>query len=175
MRKSVVKGMCLVASVVFAAGIFGVGVASAGTRFAGQTYAKAAAKLQSEGLTPVIATVIGGGLAIDDCIVAHSYRPMTVNQRGRRVGKGTFLLDLNCNRAVAAPGKPGNSVMSPEGKRAKALETRAEGMYKNITTALANGKVPGCGTSAAKATECKSFCDRSGLCPDEVLKYLASL
>ncbi|AQT83069.1 hypothetical protein B1R94_24250 [Mycolicibacterium litorale] len=153
----------------------GTGIASAASPYYGQTYAQAAAKIESRGQTARIATVIGSQLAIDDCIVTNAYKSFTLNDRGRNAHRGTWLLSVNCNRAVAAPGKPGNSVMTPEGQKAKAIEVRADSLNNNFVNAMEKGKTPTCGASAERAANCKNFCDKYGLCSEDLVKYLASL
>jgi hypothetical protein len=153
----------------------GVGLASANPPFYGQTYAKAAAKIESNGQKADIATIIGSQLPTDDCIVTNAYQSFTLNSKGRRAHGGTWMLDLNCINAVASPGKPGNSTMTIEGKRAKAFRAQAQLFNRNIPKILAKGEVPSCGKSHDKAQSCLAICMKAGICSDEVLKYLASV
>ena len=114
----------LVAVVVVALGLLvtGGGV-SAADYYAGQTYEKAAEGITNAGNKAVIASVVGDQLATNDCIVTRSVIGPNKDASGRSRG-GQILLYLNCNAPLAAPGVPGNSAASTEGKVAqKELQT----------------------------------------------------
>jgi hypothetical protein len=153
----------------------GVGAATAAPPFYGQTYAKASATIKANGSTPAIATVIGSQVPTDDCVVTNAYMSITLDSTGRRAHRNTWMLELNCNSAVAQPGKPGNSVTTPEGKKAKANLTMADNLNTNLPKQVAAGKTPRCGQDAASAKTCMDFCDKSGLCSDWVVNYLTGI
>jgi len=174
MTRPVIVGTGALAIVAVLVGIFGAGVAYGAPPFYGQTFGKASERIQSRGQTAVIATVIGSQLATDDCIVTNAYKSRTLNSTGRAAHRGTWLLDLNCNNTVARPGNPGNSVMTPQGQKAKKMQTRADRLNGNAHSALVKGKVPACGKSDSNVQNCQNFCSRWGLCSDELLNYLSS-
>lgn len=143
-------------------GLFGAGAASAGLE--GFTYAKASAMIKGWGATPVIASVVGSQLATEDCIVTNSKKSNFLDSSGRSKGY-QFLLDLNCNRAVAAPGKPGNSVASAEGKSA----------HEEIRTMTWLGQDPDT-NCAPRQQLCKQMCNKyADSCPAALQKYVAAL
>jgi hypothetical protein len=124
------------------------GVAAADS-LAGQTYEKAAASVSGRGATPVVATVTGDRLAINDCIVVASRKSIFTDIGGSQ-RKAAVLMNLNCNEGVATPGSPGNSVASPEGRAAKKL----------IQTA-ANCSLP----AQAENANCAKWCsEHDGMC-----------
>jgi hypothetical protein len=114
-------GIPAVVGALLAVVALGGGMAmAAGPDYSGQTYAKAAEQISSGGGTAVIATVIGEQLATDDCLVTGSKIGSNLDSSGRSRGY-QVLLDLNCNQTLAAPGKPGNSAATSEGKAEKGL------------------------------------------------------
>ncbi|MCI4673434.1 hypothetical protein [Candidatus Mycolicibacterium alkanivorans] len=171
MRQSVI-GVGVGVAGVLVAGVFGTGAAAASPPYYGMTYAKAVGIMQSKGQTPAIATVIGSQLPTDDCVVTNAYKSFTLDSSGRTAHRGTWMLDLNCNRAVAQAGKPGNSVMTPEGQKAKAIDIKSTSISDDFAKATKNGKAPWC---EANARRCQQICDSSGMCSDDLVKYLASL
>lgn len=155
-------------ALLFLIGMVGAGFAFAKAPYVGQTYAKVVAKIEARNNTPVIRTVVGSQVALDDCIVTHAEKSKTA--------KRTWLLDLNCLNAVAGPGHPGNSVTTPEGKVAADRQDRADRWNDQIAAYQAGGKkVPWCGRNADNTTTCRDFCARHGICSTGVLQYLASL
>jgi hypothetical protein len=54
------------------------------------------------------------------------YRPRTLTSWHWDYTPSKVLLSLNCNDSVAAPGKPGNSAASPEGRVAKQQQQEVE-------------------------------------------------
>ena len=170
MQRFVWKYVGVAVAVIVASGFLGVGLASGSPPFYGQKYGDASAELTSRGQKAAIATIIGSQLATDDCIVTNAYTSLTLDSSGRPAHRQTYMFDINCNAAFAQPGKPGNSVASPEGKQAKALDDRAVELSKNYDTALANGLPPWCDSHA---DFCKKVYDNSGMCSDELVKYLA--
>lgn len=167
MPLAVDRGTVLVALLVL--GMIGAGVAVAKKPpYVGQTYAKAAAKITSNGWTPMIRTVVGGELATDDCIVTQAQKSKS--------RKRTWMLDLNCTNLVASPGHPGNSVTTPQGKVAHDRQVRADNWDKQVEKYLAGGKkVPWCGRTESHTKTCNDFCARHGICSQQLLGYLAGL
>lgn len=157
--------ICLVvtASALALPSVFSVAVAAGSPPFYGETYAKAADAIKGRNATPEISTVIGSQVPIDDCIVTNAYPSITLNSTGRAAHSRTWFFDLNCNQPVAAPGKPGNSVATPEGRKAKTNEARIVSWNKTPE------KCDGAGDY------CRTTCQIYGGCSDELLKYLASL
>jgi hypothetical protein len=135
--------------------MLGSGVASAQDPLIGKSYSDAAAWISKRGGTPVIATVSGDQLGKDDCTVVSWQKGMFLNSAGRSDRKGEYYLHLNCNNHVASAGKPGNSVMSPEGAQGKKDVLRAADINKNPAW---------CEASDAKMQFCVKFCKRTGLC-----------
>ena len=143
-------------SVGVALAAFGTATASADP-YAGQTYADASSKLSGKGYTPVISTVVGDQLATDDCIVTSSRKPTFASTDNFDHGKD-YLLSLNCSAKLAHGGEPGNSLASPQGRKEKAVDERAD-KY--------NSKPERC---ASNLDSCQSFCDKyAGKCSDEVM------
>jgi hypothetical protein len=118
-----------------------------GDPLAGKTYKEASAAVSGWGATPVINTVLGDQLAMDECIVTTSQKSHRQIDGGRKV---VFLINLYCNNGVAQAGTPGNSVTSAQGKVAA----------KNIKTA------EWCSLPAQAGKEnCAKWCDsHDGMC-----------
>jgi hypothetical protein len=124
------------------------GVAAADS-LAGQTYEKAAASVSGKGATPVVATVVGDQLAINDCIVVASRKSIFTDIAGSQ-RKAAVLMNLNCNETVASAGSPGPSAASPEGRIAKQVIKTAE-----------NCSLP----ALAENANCAKWCsEHDGLC-----------
>jgi hypothetical protein len=153
MRYSIVRITGVVASATVSFAVFGSGVASADP-YAGQTYGDAKATIASYHQTPVIATVSGDRLATDDCIVVSSSKSSFLDSSGGARGN-EVLVNLNCNEGVAAPGKPGNSVMSPAGQQAKKEQKAATNISKDPSY---------CQQSDEILAWCKQLCTKTGLC-----------
>jgi beta-lactam-binding protein with PASTA domain len=95
----------------------GSGVAAAAPDVVGQTYKDATNTIQQTGATVVIATKTGGMVDEAKCIVTSAWSKPS----GTAIGEdpsNQVLVALNCNAAVAAPGLPGNSAASLEGRQA---------------------------------------------------------
>ncbi|CAN5393375.1 hypothetical protein BH09ACT8_BH09ACT8_45550 [soil metagenome] len=115
----------------------------------GKTYKEASGKVAGWGGTSVIETVIGSRLQSDDCIVSTWQKSSFIDIAGTK-RNGEFRFNLNCNETVAAPGRPGNSVASPEGKTAK----------ENIQTAAWCSK-----PAQANYAGCAGWCtNHEGMC-----------
>jgi hypothetical protein len=100
--------------------------ASPSPNVVGQKYGDATAALAGAGFSPVVSTTVGAALPWPECVVTHQkdrsvQPPPNTQWNGGEVTHQT-LLALNCNAAVAAPGTPGNSHASPEGRAAATSE-----------------------------------------------------
>ncbi|WP_445168533.1 hypothetical protein ACTXG7_03880 [Mycolicibacterium sp. Dal123E01] len=164
-----------IAVAVTAIAVIGGGVAAGNSDYNGLTYAKASEQIKNNGNHPVIATVFGSELPTDQCIVTNMSKSRTLNASGSLAHSATYMFDLNCNLSVARPGKPGNSVVTPEGRHAKNIQDNADLIDSNVASKLAAGEVPFCGRDEAHFADCKSFCDQYELCSTQVLDYLASV
>jgi hypothetical protein len=152
--KRILRSVAVLIGVALAIATFGYGTASASDPLVGKSYAEASAKISGWKGTAVIATVNGSSLATDDCIVASWQKSMFIDSTGK--GRGSeFLLNLDCNALIAGPGKPGNSVMSAEGKKAKKDELDATYVAKNPKV---------CEKDANVVAWCTQLCKRTGLC-----------
>jgi len=106
------------ASAVAATISMGAGVAAAAPDVVGQTYIDAKNTIQETGAAVVIATRTGGSADIDKCIVTNAWDKPSVTQPTQSPGPDEVWVALSCNAAIAAPGSPGNSAASPEGRQA---------------------------------------------------------
>jgi hypothetical protein len=143
-----------VSAAAFSVAMFASGVASADA-FAGKTYSDAAATISGWGGTPVIATVSGDQLVMDDCIVTSWHKSNFLNASGVNDRRAEYLLHLNCNSRLASPGHPGNSSMSEQGLAAKKDEQAAATINKAPKICEKDDKF---------AAWCKRVCERTKLC-----------
>ena len=134
--------------------VLGTGAASA-DELAGQTYADASASIAQNGGTAVVATVSGGELSTDDCVVTSSRKSNSRDSSGVLRQPTVVLVNLNCNATVAAAGKPGNSAATPAGKEQKKLEAQAAAITANPDL---------CMDSAETIAYCQKICERTGQC-----------
>ncbi|WP_286137249.1 hypothetical protein [Mycobacterium sp. IS-3022] len=116
----------LAAAAASGVALVGAGEAAAVPDVVDRTYSDAQKIIQRAGGNAVIATRVGSGADEAECLVTNAWdaavrRP---NSRGRPVANSDVMVALNCNAAVAAPGAPGNSAMSPVGRDAKAEQQR---------------------------------------------------
>jgi len=155
MGSLIVRILGVVGAVMLSVIVFGSGVAAAKDYYVGQTYDQAAANIAKYNGTPVIGAVNGDQLVTGDCVVTSSYKSPFLNSSGVNDRAGDVVLNLNCNRRVAEPGHPGNSVASPQGAQAKKDKQAAANINKNPAV---------CEKSEDFATWCKVVCKRSGLC-----------
>ena len=95
----------------------GAGVATAAPDVVGQTYKDAKNTIQESGAAVIVATRTGVMAEIDKCIVTKAWDKPSVTP-ARSAPKNEVWVALNCNAAIAAPGSPGNSAASPEGRQA---------------------------------------------------------
>ncbi|WP_133066867.1 hypothetical protein [Mycolicibacterium sphagni] len=144
-------------------GLLGGGLAtgSGDPDLSGETYAKASQDIKSWGGKAEIGTVIGDQVATDDCIVTRSRRPGYLNSSGTK-DTTEYVLDLFCGTTLAAPGKPGNSAASPQGKQEQHNLKAIEWINQDPK-------------NCAGQTWCKPLCDKyPGKCSQDVLDYLAA-
>jgi hypothetical protein len=127
--KHIVTGGCLLA--VAAVLVAVPGVAAADDPLQGMTYEKASAALAKDTNSKVIvSTVVGSRLQLNDCLVAHWKKAVMKDGTGKYAGS-LYLLDLNCNGALAAAGTPGNSLASSVGKSEKERQSTVEALNAN--------------------------------------------
>lgn len=142
-----------IAAATISIAVFGTGTAFADP-YAGQTYGEAKSQISSMHQTPVIATVSGGQVATDECIVVSSAKSSFLDSSGDARGN-EVLVNLNCNEGIAAPGKPGNSAMSPAGQQAKKEQKAATNISKDPSY---------CDQSDEVLAWCHKICTKTGLC-----------
>lgn len=154
MRSFVVRMLVVVCGLGLSL-MLGSGVASAKDPFVGRTYSQAVEVISKQNGTPVVATVSGSVLELDDCVVTSWAQNIFLDTDGNNSRRKEFRLNLNCNNPVASPGHPGNSAMTPEGVKAK----------KDQRTAISISKDPAiCDKSDDAMTWCINLCERTGLC-----------
>ena len=87
----------------------------------GQDYSDASGTLSGAGFTPVVSTTFGDRKSRSDCVVV-SQVARTVQPPENSSGSPTnqVLVSLNCEAGVASATLPGNSLASPEGRKAAA-------------------------------------------------------
>lgn len=158
MKKPLASGLGALCSAAVLVALLGSGTAAATNDYAGSTYDDAASSISGWGGTPVIASRIGDYLPTGQCVVTGS------RNRG-----GQTLLDLNCNATSALEGHPGNSVVTPEGRKVQALRNDAATISEDFANAVANGSEPYC---ASDADTCWKVCDAAGTCSAELVEYL---
>ncbi|MDF2898325.1 MAG: hypothetical protein K0Q46_5111 [Rhodococcus erythropolis] len=151
------RALLIVGCALFALVAFGANVASADP-YVGKTYAEASGRIAEQNGTPVVATVSGSQLTTDECIVVSWSKSIFRDSSGDSRRK-EFLLNLNCNRALAAPGHPGGSLMTPEGRQSKKDEASAAQITKNPAI---------CDRSDNHAKWCARVCTETGLCEFEI-------
>ncbi len=149
------------------AAIFGAGIASADNEYAGLTYEKAAESISNSGGTAVIASRVGDYLPTNQCLVTGSRTPNFLDSSGNTRG-GQVLLYLNCNDTNTA-GRPGYSVMTPQGKKAQQTRETAASIDEDFAQATAAGEKSWC---EQNSDQCANFCEQSGLCSAEVNEFL---
>lgn len=141
---------------LLAAATLGGGVAQADP-LAGKTYDQASTWIADRNGKAVVASVVGGQLDLSKCIVMSSSRGKFIDALGENNRRREYYLHLNCQQSVA-DGKPGNSVTSPLGARAKKERETAEAIKRNIER-----KPDYC----IERDWCVRFCERTGLCEPE--------
>lgn len=138
--------------------VLGSSLASAADPFVGKTYSDASAAISQRNGTPVVATVSGSALALEDCIVTSWAQSIFLGTDGANSRPREYRLNLNCNNAVATPGHPGNSAMTPQGAKAKEDQANAASINKNPAN---------CQKSEGAMKWCVNVCKRTGLCEIE--------
>jgi hypothetical protein len=138
-----------------AVAMFGAGVASASDGLTGKTFGEASSAIASKDGNAVVGTVTGDELSTDDCIVTSWHLSNFLNSSGKNDRKKDFVFNLNCNNLVAAPGKPGNSAMSPAGASAKKDQATAEVIDQHPEW---------CQTSDQRMRYCEKVCKSTKLC-----------
>jgi hypothetical protein len=105
----------------------GLGMAQASPNVVGQKYSDASSALSSAGFAPVVSTAVGDLLPRAECVVTHQ-QDRQAKPPPNSGGSGTrqVLMFLNCEAPLAAPGMPGNSAASPEGRTEKRKEEAAK-------------------------------------------------
>jgi hypothetical protein len=154
MGSLVVRILGAVGAATLSVAMFGPGVAAADA-LVGKTYSDAAASISEWNGEAVIGTVSGDQLEMSDCIVTSWQKSMFLDSLGEDSRSNEYLLHLNCNNYLASPGHPGNSVMSPEGLKAKNDQKFAESINKNPEWCTQNDR---------NAQKCEAICKRTGLC-----------
>ena len=154
MRSFVVRALVSVACTSALSLSFGSGLASADP-FVGKKYSDAVAAISERNGTPVVATVSGSALELDDCIVTSWQNSIFLDTNGYNTRSREYRLNLNCNNTIATPGHPGNSAMTPEGVKAKKDQKNAANIDYNPAW---------CRESDTNLEYCISLCNRTGLC-----------
>lgn len=137
----------------------GAGVASAADPLIGRKYSDAASRVSSWNGKPVVATVSGSQVTLDDCIVISWSKGGFLNSRGKNDRRNEYYMHLNCNNPVASAGHPGSSVMTPQGAKRKQQEEWAAAINKNPDQ---------CHKSESALENCRNFCKFTGLCEVEI-------
>lgn len=171
MKKTLSRGVAAVAGAAVAVVLFGSGSASANNEYKGLTYEKAAASIKRWG-TPVISSRTGSFLPTPKCVITGSRSANFLDGSGRKQQGRQVLLDLNCNAPTAAEGHPGNSIVTPEGKKAKTDIKQAIALSANFDKATAQGKEPTCGRDEPTRNYCVRICTNTGKCSDGLEDYL---
>ncbi|MGV0838061.1 hypothetical protein [Mycolicibacterium thermoresistibile] len=137
--------------------VIGAGTAGAAPNVEGATYDEASAVIQRMNGVPVIASRYGSQLEQGNCIVTDAWDGSFVRDaQGFPSGAREVMLSLNCNARVAAAGRPGNSVTTPEGKSWKTVEHNAQLINRNPEV---------CEESADTQAFCIRFCrQHSDMC-----------
>jgi hypothetical protein len=123
-KKSIVlsAGSAVAASAFMA--LFGTGVAAADD-YAGQTFADASSAASDNGMSVVVAARVGDKLPQDECLVTRSQTaPFSDADDGAHYDSQVQFY-LNCNGGYATATNPGNSILSPAGREAKAAADEA--------------------------------------------------
>ena len=116
----------IVAAVAACTALLGAGQAGAVPDVVDRPYKDAKRIIRQSGGNAVVATRVGSAADEGDCLVTNAWNAAVrrPNSRGRPVANSDIMVALNCNGALAAPGSPGNSALSPVGRAAKAEQQR---------------------------------------------------
>jgi len=129
------------------------GIASADS-LVGQRYSDASSTITGWGGTPIVSTVSGSQVAQADCLVSSWHKAIFRDSSGNSKN-GQYLLNLDCNQALATPGHPGNSAMSPQGRQKIKDDSTAKYIAKNPSM---------CDKDQVTGEWCERVCNRTGLC-----------
>lgn len=168
MNRYLSGGIGVAAALTF---VFGSGVAGANNEYAGITYAKAQEAIQARGGGSIVITSREGSyLPTEQCMITGSRRSNFLDSSGRKSGY-TVLVDLNCNDAYAGSGHPGNSAVTPEGKKQLAKKTQAVRLSKAYAYLVDKGQVADfyCNEHMDR---CKQLCEEAKACSAELQEYL---
>jgi hypothetical protein len=136
-RAHVKKLMFLRACAIGAASValLGAGTAAAAPDVVGMTYADAANEIDSSHSKAVVAARVGDKLEKDDCIVTNAWDAPFVRDDGGVATHASreVMLSLNCNGRYATATKPGASLLSPEGREAKAAAAEEQRLAEAST------------------------------------------
>lgn len=121
MKIRVLAALSVAATVVLMPAGSGIAAAGAAPNVVGRAYSDASSVLGDAGFTPVLSTVLGDRKSLSDCVVVNQVA-RTVQPPENSGGSATneVLLSLNCEAPVASATTPGNSLASPEGRKAAA-------------------------------------------------------
>ena len=155
MGNFVVRMLSVVGCAIVLTAMFEPAVASAKDGLTGMTFGDASSYISEHDGTAVVGTVAGDQLAIDSCVVASWHLSNFLNSSGKNDRKKTFVFNLNCNNRIAAPGKPGNSLASPQGSVAKKEEVAAGNIAKHPEW---------CQSNDARMRQCQKICKNTDLC-----------
>lgn len=164
MKPLKVIGFSAICGAMCASGMLGSGTAVASSDYSGWTYKDAAQHISGQGQKAIIGTVVGDQLPTDSCMVASSTTASNLDSSGRSRGSA-ILLNLNCNMALASPGHPGNSSVTPQGKEAISELNAIAYMNKNPEAA--------CPDDGKSITWCINTCQKwAGKCSADLVSYL---
>lgn len=150
-----VKIMVVVSAIAVMVAAFSSGLATAADPLIGKTYSDAASWISARNGTPVVSTVYGSQLALNDCVVTSWSRGGFLNSRGKDDRRNEYYVHLNCNNSVASAGHPGNSAVTPEGVKAREDQKTAARIAENPSW---------CERSDQNLSYCQRICKRTGLC-----------
>jgi len=160
-KKPLSLGIGVVSAAMAASAIFGMGTASAINEYVGMTYDKASQQISSWGGTATIATRTGEELQTGDCMVVGSRTASFLGSSGFS-GGSQVLLNIDCTKALAEPGHPGNSAASPEGKQVKQQQSDLKWLNENPDYC------------SEYADYCKQICDAySSMCSDQIAEIVS--
>jgi hypothetical protein len=120
----------------------------------GKTFAEAQAKISGDWhATAIVASAVGAVLERDKCIVTSWHKSSRLDASGYPQKPAAFMLNLNCNQAIAGVNGPGNSIATPEGRAAKSTLDKA---------AALNDNPEWCDKSDKNHEYCAHFCSLHG-------------
>ena len=146
MKKFIALGATALGAAGTAMALFSAGVAAADD-YAGMTYDDASSAADEAGATVIVASRVGS-LPDSDCTVERSQNAPFIDGADFVTHvSDTVQFYLNCNGALAGPGKAGNSLQSAAGQAAKAkAEEEAAAQQDEADQLLEAGDEPGATT-----------------------------